>query len=413
MSVKSAPSRALFSLLAFALMLVGVTAPISSANAAPAPVKVAPAVAPSALAGEPLSCVNTIYATNSGANGTGTLLAINTSTGESSEVPIAGGKVGDNSLAMSSDGRFTYSYRNNASARYPIVVHDVVAGTLQEFPTDLGARTIRGAVNPVNGLLYISSGGADGNVYVFDTTTNTLVGKVGALSPDVTPVAGNGDFAFDSTGTLYITAGERLYRATSAVPTTAGNATISMTTIAVLPAGTNSPAIAFANDGYLYVSSGSTVTRVDPGSGQTAGSFTLANGYAPSDFASCASPNTLSLQKNVQNRILPTDQFNLQITGSGINSGNTATTTGNTNGVQAQVAGPVLALQDRSYTVSETASGTTNLANYVSTYQCVNVNNNNAVVASGSGTTATFTYPVPASADGANVKCTFTNTAKP
>ncbi|ABY22584.1 conserved hypothetical protein [Renibacterium salmoninarum ATCC 33209] len=70
-------------------------------------------------------------------------------------------------------------------------------------------------------------------------------------------------------------------------------------------------------------------------------------------------------------------------------------------------------MQDRSYTVSETASGTTNLANYVSTYQCVNVNNNNAVVASGSGTTATFTYLVPASADGANVKCTFTNTAKP
>ena len=362
--------------------------------------------------GQPLSCVNTIYATSNGGDGTGNLIAINTATGEYTPVPVSGGKVGDNSLAMSADGKFTYSYRN-VSPGYPVVVHDVAAGTFREFPTNLGERTIRGAVNPVNGLLYLGGAGANGGVFVFDTKNNTLVGKVGALSPDANPDNNNGDFAFDSKGTLYIAAGERLYRATSAVPTTAGNATIRMTTIAVLPSGTNSPSIAFANDGYLYVSSGSSVTRVDPGNGQTAGSFTLANGYVPSDFASCASPNTLSVQKNVAGRILPSDQFNLQITGSGINNGNTATTEGSANGIQSQVAGPVLTLQDRSYTITETAAGTTNLANYVSRWQCVDTNSANRVVASGNGNTGTFTYPVPTNSDGANVVCTFTNTAKP
>ncbi|WP_394939786.1 hypothetical protein [Psychromicrobium sp. YIM B11713] len=408
-------SRIFTFFIVLSVAVLGLVAmPVAATAATPASTSSAKALpaAPEAV-NPPLSCIGTIYAVNSSSTGNGVLTAINTDTGATSPVAISTGQIGDNSLGMSADGKFTYSYRNDASKRYPIVIHDVVAGTYTEIPTNLGDRTIRGAINPVNGLFYLSNAGANGTVYVFDTVNQTLVGKIGTLAPDFAPAGGNGDFAFDTSGNLYVVAGDRLYRATSTVPTTAGNATISLTTLAVLPSGTNSPAIAFASDGYLYVSSGSVVTRVDPGNGAISGTFTLPNGYSPSDFASCAAPNTLSIKKNVQGRILPTDQFGLQITGNGISSGNTATTAGTANGVQSQVAGPVLTLENRTYTVSETAAGSTSLSNYVSSYRCIDLNNSNDVVASGNGITTSFTYPRSDNPSGGNVECTFTNVAKP
>ena len=67
------------------------------------------------------------------------------------------------------------------------------------------------------------------------------------------------------------------------------------------------------------------------------------------------------------------------MTGGGITTGNTATTTGSANGVQAEVAGASLVTPAKTYTVAETAAGGGSLANYTSTYSCVNVNNNAAI----------------------------------
>ncbi|THJ36517.1 DUF11 domain-containing protein [Lampropedia aestuarii] len=89
----------------------------------------------------------------------------------------------------------------------------------------------------------------------------------------------------------------------------------------------------------------------------------------------CTIANTLNASLTVQKRlpngrILPGDQFLLDISRSGT-SLNAATTTGNTN---APVQQATITTADLSevFTVSEAARGTTNLADYVSTYACTN-----------------------------------------
>jgi hypothetical protein len=108
------------------------------------------------------------------------------------------------------------------------------------------------------------------------------------------------------------------------------------------------------------------------------------------DLGGCSAPPSLKLQKDVVNRQADTDQFTLAITGDGIGQGNTATTTGTANGVQAETAGPVLARVGTSYTFTETGAGTTNLANYTTAWQCVDQGANNAPIASGAGPTFTL-----------------------
>ena len=177
-------------------------------------------------------------------------------------------------------------------------------------------------------------------------------------------------------------------------PATAGNQTLTTTLVATLPGATNSPGIAFSSDGYLYVSNGATLIKLDPASG-VAGRCARSRssgGFTPTDLASCNYPNTISLQKNVVGRVASTDEFGLSVTGGGITTGNTATTTGTATGVQAQFAGASLVTPAKTYTIAESAAGGANLANYTSTYSCMNVNNN-AAIASGSGASGTFVFP--------------------
>ena len=119
----------------------------------------------------------------------------------------------------------------------------------------------------------------------------------------------------------------------------------------------------------------------------------------------------MELQKNVVNRQADSDQFNLSITGGGLTGGNTATTTGTANGVQAAEAGPVVGVP-ATYTFAETGAGSTVIGNYTTTYQCVNQGNSNAVVATGTGQSFNLTMPVSGQpAAGQFIVCTFTNSA--
>ena len=58
--------------------------------------------------------------------------------------------------------------------------------------------------------------------------------------------------------------------------------------------------------------------KIDPGSGAQVSTFTIANGYAPSDLASCNYANTLAAQSSVDQRWSPSDQFGLAVTGGGV-----------------------------------------------------------------------------------------------
>ncbi|ULH14488.1 GEVED domain-containing protein [Deinococcus sp. KNUC1210] len=110
----------------------------------------------------------------------------------------------------------------------------------------------------------------------------------------------------------------------------------------------------------------------------------------------------LSLQKALPaGRVAATDQFTL-----GLTSSTSVTTTGTGSSVTSAAISNTNATVGTTYTFSETASGTTNLSNYTSTYACTNTLSGGQTP-SGSGTSFTVT-PV----GGDNLTCTFTNTRK-
>jgi hypothetical protein len=82
--------------------------------------------------------------------------------------------------------------------------------------------------------------------------------------------------------------------------------------------------------------------------------------------------------------------------------GASASTTGNTNGVQTSVAGPIVAVTGRTYTLTLVPTGSSTLSDYTVTYECLD--QNNSVVLSGSGSQFSFTIP---STGGMTYSCSF------
>ncbi|WP_293696846.1 CshA/CshB family fibrillar adhesin-related protein [uncultured Agrococcus sp.] len=114
---------------------------------------------------------------------------------------------------------------------------------------------------------------------------------------------------------------------------------------------------------------------------------------------------TLSLQKDVQERYLETDQFELSITGDDIDTAS-ATTEGTETGIQSQVAGPVHVVAGDTYTLSEQAAGGADLGTYDSALTCVDAHGA-AVETDGSA----LVYPTVAEGTGQHVTCTISNRA--
>ncbi|GAB2832719.1 hypothetical protein GCM10027276_38790 [Comamonas piscis] len=106
---------------------------------------------------------------------------------------------------------------------------------------------------------------------------------------------------------------------------------------------------------------------------------------------------TLTVVASVAGRVASTDQFTVAIS-----SGPNATTSG--TATSASTAG-FAATPGTSYVLSETASGTTNLARYTTTYACTNATAGGTSVAPGTGTTVTVTAQA-----GDAITCTFSNT---
>ncbi|MFK4788734.1 SpaA isopeptide-forming pilin-related protein [Microbacterium sp. ZW T5_56] len=295
------------------------------------------------------------------------------------------------------------------------------AGTVPNIKTPNGAF-IMGAYNPATGVYYFGTlSGGELYIYGFNTLTGQpIVGSVGRVA--LPSGAFNGDFVFDAAGRLFVVTDGALLVVTDTVPTT-GSTTpplLASRIISNLGAVSAPNSVAFGPDGYLYVGAGAVgtaleqIAKVNPASGAVVGTWQTLSPTTNSirDFASCASPQVIRLQKDLPNgRIVPTDQFALAVTGGGLNVGNTGLTTGTETGIQNQeageVAGPVIGLPGNSYTITETASGTTNLTSYSSSWACVD-QRSGTQIASGSGSTGQFTAPA-ASGNGADILCTFTN----
>ncbi|PZE61621.1 hypothetical protein DEJ24_05025 [Curtobacterium sp. MCPF17_001] len=363
---------------------------------------------------------NTLYATNSA----GKVIAIDITSGSSKGTTIDVADLGEqanNGLGISREGASMFAAANGKNAT--LRSFDPKTNTASApVTTDKVRPVIRGAVNPVTGFYYY--GDNTGALMAYDPATGKAIGQVGQING---LKSGNGDFAFSSRGLFFVVAADKVYRVdTETVPTTAGTTALTTTEIATLPAGTNSPGIAFSSDGYLYVSNSvttgtapnttttTTLMQLDPTSGTQVRSFPVVGNYGASDLATCNYADTVTGRASVDQRWKSTDQFGLSITGDGITAtskGTSASTTGSATGLQDQKAGAILTTPGKKYTVAQTAVGTTDLANYTTTWKAVDVNSGTAV-ASGSGQTAAFTFPQAVGSDGTDVVVTFTNMLK-
>ncbi|ARC55630.1 hypothetical protein AS850_00895 [Frondihabitans sp. 762G35] len=357
-----------------------------------------------------LSCdQNTIYAI-AGANGT--VQSIDATSGATAALPAftTTGNTANNALALAPNGTAAYATVNQTAENTAgsITRYDAASGTVTAITgIDIPARTIRGAVNPATGIYYFAQGGVtDPAVYAYDPATGASIGKVGHL-PGV--ASGNGDFAFSTSGILYVAAGAQVLRVDTVVPSTTGNVALTTSQVTALPSGTNSPGIAFSTSGYLYVASGTNLLRIDPSSGTQVGTVAIAGGLQPTDLASCNYADSISGRASVDQRWRGTDQFALEVAGDGLQYGNTATTSGTDTGLQSAVAGASLVVGGSTYTVSEKAAGTTDFADYATSYRCTN-QTTGSVVATGSGRIASITPPKSSAPDDADVSCVFTNT---
>ncbi len=185
--------------------------------------------------------------------------------------------------------------------------------------------------------------------------------------------------------------------------------------------------LAFNSDGQVWVGSANGVWQGDPSNwtSSTGGAkgWEYSAGWV-TDLASCSSPPTLQLIKDVTDRYADGDQFHLIIERSGQTYAEN-TTTGDANGIQPDSVGPVPVMAGQQYTIRETDAdyvdedgnlierGPIDPERYEASYQC-SVNGTPIAGASGelnpdNSHSATITIPKTA---GAAVRCVITNTPK-
>ena len=357
-------------------------------------------------------------------SGSGQMYVVNGGT-VSAVGQAASGVSSFNGVGIGANGTVAYGYeRTNSSRTATIYKYDPIAGTWTSAfgPYDttttkngsFGGSLIAGAVNLKTGNYLF--GGFSGNTFSlwqYNPTTSvvTYVGWLDTTSGS----GGNGDMAFNANGDLFVVEG--------GTSNGSGQVTVFSVTAADLAAAISSPGgqivssgsksfgtgsmtnvngLAFDASGKAYLGNGSylySYTMPD-WSGSTQVTPNLSNS---TDLASCSSPATITLQKDVLGRVQGTDQFTLTLSqGSTVLS--SQTTTGSATGVQAVKAGPLPTAQGITIGFSETGSGGTNLSNYTSTYQCT-VDGNDFFNSAQTGTSGQITIPAGAN----NVVCTFTN----
>lgn len=129
------------------------------------------------------------------------------------------------------------------------------------------------------------------------------------------------------------------------------------------------------------------------------------NGASSTDLATCVSPVTLTLKKNVVQRVDPSDQFSLTIYGSNGDVVSNVVTSGNEVGVQPVQAGPFPVVAGSQMAIGEEmASGSTSSKSlYATGSVCTNKTNSTSVAVDKNGR---LTMP---STPGAAVECVITN----
>jgi LPXTG-motif cell wall-anchored protein len=358
------------------------------------------AVAPAAYAADPFSQVE-LYGTTSTSRTVVEVFPADRTTAPAVTVPGSGtiNQIGlslDGDLMMLTDGTTVYTY-TASTEQWQSVARSTGTVTV--------ANTM-GGVDPRTGYLFYG-GQQSGNVFTFaryNPATNSIFpGAVQVTAPDAP--GGNGDLVFDGQGNMFFVAGAsgdtgvaQLYRV-DAADLDAGVATATAIGSRIDVGGVNS--IAFGSDGYLYLFGSSTFFQVNPILGTRVSQGAL--DVALTDLGSRALPRTVLLDSGLSERYDEDDDFSIVVGGGGISVGNTDSTEGG----DSAVVGPIIVLPNDTYTIQQVPSESTNPANYVTTWTCVDVQTNTQIAA-GTGSEGSFTYP----GDVSGVSCTFVNEAR-
>lgn len=310
---------------------------------------------------------------------------------------------------------------------------------LDRSGTALDGSIIAGAVDPINGRFVVGKSAA-GSVRLWEYTPTSLNNNsrflyLGQVATG-TSAGENGDISFDAQGNLHIvqtaadssnvgmfsvTRESLLAASGGTIPASATvrralNAADSANPVTPVPTLTAVNGMAFSPTGTVYLGNATSAYQFDPltwtripnSPGATIG--TTATGAGATDLAGCASPSTLSVEKNVVGRLNAADQFRLAVSaGSPLVEALTATTTGAATGVQSARIGPTPAQINTSFTISETmaAGSVSPLTAYTTVYECWA---DGVRIFTGTDKTATITIPNRLSV---GVACTFTNSPSP
>ncbi|WP_187994789.1 DUF11 domain-containing protein [Schaalia sp. JY-X159] len=361
--------------------------------------------------GPPLSCaVGAVYGISAGGQ-----LQYVTSSGVTN-IGTAAGATEFNGLGIAAGGTIAYGYErtsnNETIALYTFAPSTgtwtstgaTYASGAQGNPT---TGFIGGAVDLATGTYY--AGGYDGtrfNIFRYNAGSNTI-SFVGFITGDAAS-ASNGDMAFDAAGNLFIVRGYggqvAVYSVTRAnLLAATGSTTVALDTASSRSFGAmnNVNGVAFGSDGKAFLGNADTVRGYDMPT-WTNGT-NLSTSVSSTDLASCTSPPTVTIQKNIVARDTPSDQFKLTLS-QGQTVAGEATTAGDQVGVQTEIVGPIPVSWGSQLTFSETLVSGNIGDKYTSTWACTG-----GVTSSGSGTSGTLTVP---SSGSAGTVCTFTNTPK-
>lgn len=204
-----------------------------------------------------------------------------------------------------------------------------------------------------------------------------------------TPKGSNGDLVFSAAGDMFIlwnnADGHTIMvpvRAESLLPQNIVEYTISRGSSQSLTTGAGGyNGLAFDEYGRLIIQYNQNywdgrqwlykahVYTIDPESGQSLSNPVPLDLTYSTDLASCASPSTLYVQKNVVGRKNSRDQFRVSVSRKGGKELGAATTSGTSTGSQAPL-GPFILLKSRTYTIKETAAAGASLRDYDADLKC-------------------------------------------
>ena len=431
--------RLIMALIASALTVVGIGSSVIFTSA------------PKAHAADPVNC-STLYALNQ--SSPYNIYSVDMSTGarttlfnQSLTLPST---TRVNGLAIDPRNGNMYEVSQDVSNQTSATIYQIdpvsqattVVGTVPfpKTPTGLfggssvppNQGVVMGAVSDA-GILYFGFYDTNNVLHILGFNLDTdqpLTGEVGQI-PD-TNGDGNGDFAFDASGNLWIVTGTSVMRTETPLPTTGGTgAQLAVNTWAVVDGLQGAlGSVAIGPDGYIYAGSNTTVYKINPSEPQQVTQLPSTDTGDFADMASCSAMNVLTVQKDLPNgRAASGDQFNLNIAYDGSTAA-TATTTGTDSGMQSDAAELAVlgALPSGGYDISETPAAGTSMSNYSSSYECTAMGADpsgpagtlvpiTGWSASGTGTSGTIQFPSYPSgatdaqwATGIQVTCTFTNT---